>query len=157
MNLRIYKICLLSMLFLVLPIFVVAEDMATTCQQISSADNSCQNVSAAECRALLEKCASYYDEQSAQIAQDLTKTKQQKDTLQSQVTSLKKKPMNANQLSNALNLDYKTIQHHIRILLDNQVISAVNRGKYGAVYFISDEMDRLWNDFQSIWKQFGKK
>jgi len=45
------------------------------------------------------------------------------------VTSLKKKPMNANQLSSALHLDYKTIQHHIRILLDNQIISAVNKGK----------------------------
>jgi len=73
------------------------------------------------------------------------------------VTALKKKPMNMNQLSNTLNLDYKTIQHHIRILLDNQIISAVNKGKYGAVYFISDEMERLWNDFQSIWDRFGKK
>ena len=73
------------------------------------------------------------------------------------VTALKKKPMNANQLSTSLNLDYKTIQHHIRILLDNQIISAVNKGKYGAVYFISDKMERLWNDFGSIWNRFGKK
>jgi DNA-binding transcriptional ArsR family regulator len=73
------------------------------------------------------------------------------------VSSLKKKPMNMNQLSNALNLDYKTVQHHIRVLLDNQIITAVNKGKYGAVYFISDEMNGMWNDFQLIWKQFGKK
>lgn len=73
------------------------------------------------------------------------------------VTSLKKKPMNMNQLSKALNLDYKTVQHHIRILIDNQIITAVNKGKYGAVYFISDELNRIWSDFQPIWKQFGKK
>ena len=73
------------------------------------------------------------------------------------VTTLKKKPMNAHQLATALNLDYKTVQHHIRILLENQIISAVNKGKYGAVYFISDEMERLWNDFRSIWNRFGKK
>jgi DNA-binding transcriptional ArsR family regulator len=73
------------------------------------------------------------------------------------VTSLKKKPMNMNQLSKALNLDYKTVQHHIRILLDNQIITAINKGNYGAVYFISDELDKQWNDFQPIWKQFGKK
>lgn len=73
------------------------------------------------------------------------------------VTALKKKPMNANQLAKSLNLDYKTIQHHIRILLDNQLITAVNRGNYGAVYFISESMAELWNDFRSIWERFGKK
>jgi len=73
------------------------------------------------------------------------------------VTALKEKPMNANQLAKNLKLDYKTIQHHVRILLANQIISAVNKGKYGAVYFVSDEMERLWNDFGSIWDRFGKK
>ncbi len=70
---------------------VKAEDLAAICQQISSSDTSCQNLSSADCRATLEKCAAYYDSQSSQIAQDLTKTKQQKDTLQNQVSSLKKK------------------------------------------------------------------
>jgi len=73
------------------------------------------------------------------------------------VTTLKKKPMNMHQLAKSLNLDYKTIQHHIRILLDNHIISAVNKGKYGAVYFVSDEMLQLWNDFRAIWQRFGKK
>lgn len=73
------------------------------------------------------------------------------------VTALKKKPANAHQLAKSLNLDYKTIQHHLRILLDNQIISAVNKGKYGAVYFISDSMAELWNDFRTIWDRFGKK
>src|SRR3989344_1053999 len=68
-----------------------AEDLAQMCQQILSNENSCQNLSASDCRASLEKCASYYDDQSAQINQDLTKTKAQKDTLQNQVSSLKKK------------------------------------------------------------------
>ena len=87
----------LSVFFVVLPVFASADmpaqagDLAVTCQQISSSDTSCQNLSSADCRALLEKCATYYDDQSVQINQDLTKTKQQKDTLQSQVSSLKKK------------------------------------------------------------------
>jgi len=72
-------------------------------------------------------------------------------------TTLKKKPMNANQLSKTLNLDYKTVQHHLRVLLDNQIITAVNKGKYGAVYFISDGMEQIWSDFRSIWDRFGKK
>jgi len=88
---KYYFKILLFFAFLALPIFAYAEDMAQTCQQISSSDLSCQDLSSADCRALLEKCASYYDGQSAQIAQDLTKTKAQKDTLQNQVSALKKK------------------------------------------------------------------
>ena len=68
-----------------------AQDLAVVCQQLSSSDDSCQNLSSSECRALLEKCAAYYDEQSLQIAEDITKTQQQKNTLQNQITTLKKK------------------------------------------------------------------
>ncbi len=85
-------ICFSFVAISVLP--VRAEDLATTCQQISSTENSCQNLSSQDCRAILEKCAAYYDEQSAEIAKDLTKTKQQKDTLQNQVSTLKKKIKN---------------------------------------------------------------
>src|SRR3989344_5454365 len=95
---RISPIVLSLLVFsLFLPVFVFAEpaaqaeDLALTCQQISSSENSCQNLSSTECRALLEKCADYYDSQSAEIAKDLTKTKQQKNTLQTQVGSLKSK------------------------------------------------------------------
>ncbi|MFI5206316.1 MAG: hypothetical protein ACHQVK_05240, partial [Candidatus Paceibacterales bacterium] len=70
---------------------IKADDLAATCQQISNDNTSCQNLSSADCQALLTKCANYYDAQSASIAQDITKTQQQKNTLQSQVTSLKNK------------------------------------------------------------------
>ncbi len=73
------------------------------------------------------------------------------------VKSLKNKPMNLHQLSKSLNLDYKTIQHHIRILSDNNILTVINRGKYGAVYFVSDDMQRLWDEFGEIWKKVGKK
>ncbi len=85
------KALFLSILIFLVPVFVLAEDLATTCQQLSDTQNSCQNVSSADCRALLEKCAAYYDDQSSQIAQDITKTTQQKNTLQNQINSLKKK------------------------------------------------------------------
>ena len=91
---KIYKIFFLSLFFTVLPVFIIAEDLATLCKQISDTENSCQNLSSTECRALLEKCVAYYDEQSVQISQDLTKTKQQKDSLNYQVDSLKKKIKN---------------------------------------------------------------
>lgn len=72
------------------------------------------------------------------------------------VLALKKQPMNANQLAKKLNLDYKTIQHHLKILCDNDLLSAVGKEKYGSVYFVSEMMLSLWNDFGVIWKQFGK-
>ena len=94
----IHKIFLLSLLFIWLPLFAClpvgtafAEDLELMCQQISSTENSCQSLSSAECRATLEKCADYYDQQSAEISEDLSKTQQQKDTLKNQISSLKKK------------------------------------------------------------------
>lgn len=86
-----YKIVLLSLLVFGIPAFVMAEDLALVCKQISETENSCQNLSSAECQAVLQKCATYYDAQSAAIAKDITKTQQQKNTLQSQVSSLKGK------------------------------------------------------------------
>ena len=88
---RFNKILILSSIILLLPVFIHAVDLATTCQQILSTEDSCQNMSASECKATLESCASYYDQQSAAIAQDLSKTQQQKNTLQNQISSLKKK------------------------------------------------------------------
>lgn len=73
------------------------------------------------------------------------------------VKSLKNKPMNLNQLAKHLGLDYKTIQHHIKILSENNILTAINKGKYGAVYFLSDEMQKMWSDFGEIWEKVGKK
>ena len=48
-------------------------------------------MSSADCKTLLQKCADYYDQQSAQLAQDLTKTSAQKNTLQNAISKLKNK------------------------------------------------------------------
>ncbi|MGD0577212.1 MAG: lytic murein transglycosylase, partial [Candidatus Staskawiczbacteria bacterium] len=53
--------------------------------------DGCPNMSSADCKTLLQQCADYYDQQSAQLAQDLTKTSAQKDTLQNAITKLKNK------------------------------------------------------------------
>jgi len=87
----IKKILLLSVLSLALPVLAFAEDLALTCRQLSETENSCKNISSADCRALLEKCAAYYDQQSVEIAKDITKTSQQKNTLQNAIATLKKK------------------------------------------------------------------
>lgn len=72
------------------------------------------------------------------------------------VVALKKRPMNAHQLAKHLNLDYKTISHHLKVLLENQIVSVVNKGKYGAVYFVSEIVNELWDDCGVIWENVHK-
>ena len=72
-------------------IYAADNDMEAKCQEISGSDKSCENLSAAECQSMLQKCADYYDSESAKIEKDLTKTREQKNTLSSQIAGLKKK------------------------------------------------------------------
>ncbi|MDD5336871.1 MAG: winged helix-turn-helix domain-containing protein [Candidatus ainarchaeum sp.] len=53
---------------------------------------------------------------------------------------LMKEPLNSNKLSEALRLDYKTIQHHLDLLEENGVIEWSGK-KYGKVYFPSMEFE----------------
>jgi len=98
MSMNISSKMFLSALFLglILPVFVFAEELETTCAGLLEADTGCQNKSTSECQALLEKCAAYYDEQSTKISEDLTKTSQEKKTLQNQIYTLQKKVKNLN-------------------------------------------------------------
>ena len=73
------------------------------------------------------------------------------------IKALNEKPMNANQLASKLNLDYKTIQHHLRILLDNNILTVTKKNNYGALYLLSDEMQYNIKLFEEIWNKFGKK
>ena len=44
-------------------------------------------------------------------------------------------------LSLELALDYKTVQGHIELLVENSVLD-VQGGKYGAIYFIAPEWEK---------------
>ena len=70
---------------------------------------------------------------------------------------LKKNPSNANRIAEILKLDYKTVRHHLDVLEKNNVITSINKGNYGAVYFLSEDMKANYNLFGEIWEQFGKK
>ena len=67
------------------------------------------------------------------------------------------KPLNAHQIARQLKLDYKTVLHHLAILVDNNVLSVVKKGSYGAVYFLSDEAAKILPELGGIGEQFGKK
>jgi len=62
---------------------------------------------------------------------------------------LKERPYNINQLSESLNLDYKSIQHHISVLQKNNVITKMGE-KYGVLYFISNYFEANIDAFNEI-------
>ena len=70
---------------------------------------------------------------------------------------LRKSPSNANKIAEILKLDYKTVRHHLEVLEKNNIIVAINKGNYGAVYFLSELMEQNFKVFGEIWVQFGKK
>lgn len=87
-----YLLILLVPVLLISPgSFCVAEDLGGQCAKISESTSACPDISSADCKTLLQQCATYYDQQSAQLAADITKTSQQKNTLQNQISALKNK------------------------------------------------------------------
>ncbi|MBT0159576.1 winged helix-turn-helix transcriptional regulator [Candidatus Bathyarchaeota archaeon A05DMB-2] len=72
------------------------------------------------------------------------------------IETLKETPQNANQLATALNLDYKTIRHHLSVLEKNRIITSVG-DKYGATYFLSQVMEENYALFEEILNKMWKK
>jgi len=110
------KVLLLSLIFILTGLagFAAAEDLATTCAAISESSSGCSStMSSADCKTLLQKCSDYYDQQSAQIGEDLTKTAAQKTTLQNQVSGLKKKITNLEYQINQSNVMVKSLDIQI--------------------------------------------
>jgi DNA-binding transcriptional ArsR family regulator len=71
------------------------------------------------------------------------------------ILELKSRPYNANKLAEKLSLDYKTIRHHIDVLEENTIVKSTGE-KYGALYFLSDEMEENYDTFMEIWEEFKK-
>jgi predicted transcriptional regulator len=63
--------------------------------------------------------------------------------------SIKEEPRNAQQLSIALNLDYTTVRHHLKVLESNRLVLTAG-DKYGRVYFVSDSMESHWDKLLEI-------
>ena len=72
------------------------------------------------------------------------------------INALKEHPFNANQLTELLELDYKTVRHHIEILERNNMISSIGNG-YGKMYDISSLLAENIQVFDDMWVRVGNK
>ena len=72
------------------------------------------------------------------------------------IRALKETPQNANQLANLIEMDYRTIRHHLEVLEKNRIITSAGE-RYGLTYFLSLEMEENYTMFEEIWEKIGKK
>ena len=73
------------------------------------------------------------------------------------IKAIQNRPSNANQLSQILRVDYKTIQHHVRVLEENGLIVPSDRGTYGAVLFLTPKMEEALPILDEIWSRIGRR
>ena len=70
------------------------------------------------------------------------------------VRELHVRPSNLNQLATKLNLEYRTIKHHIEVLRKNSLV--VSQGEaYGMTYFLSQYLETHLDLFNDICKKIN--
>jgi len=69
---------------------------------------------------------------------------------------LGKRPCNMNQIKKELSLDYKTVQHHMKVLQENRLVTSEDK-KYGTIYFTSQIFEQNRNIFEEISEKLKKK
>jgi len=65
------------------------------------------------------------------------------------VRALDEQPRNANQLATELDLDYKTVQHHLEVLIENNVLRRTDND-YAAVYLFTEQAEDHWALLQEV-------
>ena len=68
------------------------------------------------------------------------------------ISQLRNKPSNKHQLSKDLELEYKGVQHHIKILEKNNLITKMGEN-YGVTYFVS----QLFEEDESVFDEIVEK
>ena len=69
------------------------------------------------------------------------------------LAALRERPRNAHQLAEALGLNYRTVLHHIDVLREHGLITTPASDAYGAVYFLSAQMERHFDLLDRILRE----
>lgn len=102
-------------------------DIAERCK-LENIETACSEVERTECRKLLEQCEAYYQEESARIGKDLTKTEQEKRTLNNTIYSLNQKIRSLSYQISQSNLVIKDIGLQVE---DTELSIGKTEGKIG--------------------------
>jgi DNA-binding transcriptional ArsR family regulator len=65
------------------------------------------------------------------------------------VRALSERPRNANQISDAIEMDYNTVRHHLEMLTEHDVVES-GENEYGKLYFLTDRFEHHREEFESI-------
>ncbi|KUO80608.1 MAG: hypothetical protein AT714_03090 [Vulcanisaeta sp. OSP_8] len=65
---------------------------------------------------------------------------------------LRERPTNVNRIAKELNLDYKTVKHHLNLLEKNGLVKRLGI-RYGDVYFIEDNAYKHWDELYNVIKE----
>ena len=69
---------------------------------------------------------------------------------------IKDTPMNANRIATVLNLDHKTVIHHVKILAKNELVTKAEKD-YGAEYQLTQIMKENQSALEEIMLKIGTK
>jgi len=72
------------------------------------------------------------------------------------IKALREKPQNANQLANLLEMDYRTMRHHLEVLEKNRLIVSAG-DRYGITYFLAPELEENYALFEEILSRISKR
>lgn len=72
------------------------------------------------------------------------------------IVSLLKEPKNRSQLGKTLNLDFRTVKHHLKVLENNDLVSSMGNN-YGRMYFASEKFMNNMELFNEVWKGVSDK
>lgn len=71
------------------------------------------------------------------------------DTRRRVLRAIRQEPRNAQQLAEALEVDYTTVRHHLRVMEKNGLVTTTG-DRYGKLYFLSNAMESHWATFEAI-------
>jgi len=66
--------------------------------------------------------------------------------------TIEARPRNANRLAEILDLDYKTVRHHLDVLTDNDIV-VTSGDDYGSIYMPSGQVKQHWEVVEEIIEQ----
>lgn len=72
------------------------------------------------------------------------------------INELIERPYNPNQLSENLDLDYKTVTYHLRKLENNGLVES-DEQDYGEMYSPSERLEENMKTFENIWEKINKQ